>query len=98
MIDGGCLEYCIERHSEAAYELREKEGCDQLGVSTMSTHGKIKHSCHIFTIPQHHYPEKQEFVSDFKVTFEKNGLLPLRIPILHLLFGEDTSLYRTLGN
>lgn len=77
------------------YKLREKKGCDQLCVSTMGTHGKIKHSCHIFAIPQHHYPEKQEFVSDFKVTLEKNDLLPLRIPILHLSLGEDAPLYRT---
>lgn len=45
--------------------------------------------------PQHHYPEKKEFVSGFKVTLEKNDLLPLRIPILYFSFGEDAPLYKT---
>lgn len=41
----------MEKHLEAAYELREKEGCDQLGVSAVDTHGKMKHAFHIFAIP-----------------------------------------------
>lgn len=60
LIDAGCLECFIEKCFEAAYELQERDGCDQLGVSPMSTHGKIKHSGHIFAVLQHHYSAKQE--------------------------------------
>lgn len=51
LIDHVCLEGHIEKYFEAAYELREKKGCDQLSVSTMGTHGKMKHTCHKFAIP-----------------------------------------------
>lgn len=50
LIDRGCPEGCVEKHFEAAYELREKEGCDQLGLSAVDTHGKMKHAFHIFAI------------------------------------------------
>lgn len=59
----------------------------------MGAHGKIERTGRTFAIP---VLKSKNFFSDCNVTLEKT--VPSRIPVSHLSFGEDASLFRTSGN